>query len=65
MHTAFWFENLKGRDCLECLGVDGKIILKWSLEIYNMAMWPVFNCLSWERIQWWNFMNMLMNPWFQ
>jgi len=24
MHTKFWFENLKGRDHLENLGVDGK-----------------------------------------
>jgi hypothetical protein len=25
MHTIFCFENLKGRDHLEDLGVDGKI----------------------------------------
>jgi len=24
MHTLFWMENLKGRDHLEELGVDGK-----------------------------------------
>jgi len=27
MHTIIWLENLKGRDHLEELGVDGKIIL--------------------------------------
>jgi len=27
MHTTFWSENLKGKDHLEHLGVDGKIIL--------------------------------------
>jgi hypothetical protein len=30
MHTRFWSENLKGRDCLEDLGIDGKI-LEWIL----------------------------------
>jgi hypothetical protein len=29
MHTIFWLENLTGRDHLEDLGVDGKIILEW------------------------------------
>jgi len=29
--TIFWLENLKGRDHLEDLGVDGNIILKWTL----------------------------------
>jgi hypothetical protein len=27
----FWFENLKGRDDLEDLDVDRKIILEWTL----------------------------------
>jgi hypothetical protein len=31
MHTKLWFENLKGRDHLEDLGVDGKIILELIL----------------------------------
>jgi hypothetical protein len=31
MHTIFWFENLKGRDHLEHLGIGGKIILEWFL----------------------------------
>jgi hypothetical protein len=29
MHSAFWLENLKGRDHLENEGIDGGIILKW------------------------------------
>jgi hypothetical protein len=28
MHTTFWLENLKGRDYLEDLGIDRKIILE-------------------------------------
>jgi hypothetical protein len=31
-HTKFWSENLKGRDNLESLGVDGRIVLKWILN---------------------------------
>jgi hypothetical protein len=28
VHTKFWSENLKGRDHLEDLGIDGKMILE-------------------------------------
>jgi hypothetical protein len=31
MHIIYWLENLKGRDQLEDLGVDGKIIFEWIL----------------------------------
>jgi hypothetical protein len=31
MHKIFRLGNLKGRDHLEDLGVDGKIILEWML----------------------------------
>jgi hypothetical protein len=31
MHTIFWLENLKGRDHMEDLGTDGKILLEWIL----------------------------------
>jgi len=30
MHTKFWSESLERQDCLEDLGVEGKIILKWT-----------------------------------
>jgi hypothetical protein len=32
MHTKFWSENLKGRDHLEDLGVDGKILSEFMLR---------------------------------
>jgi hypothetical protein len=34
MRNAYstWLENLEGRDHLEDLGVDGKIILEWILR---------------------------------
>jgi len=28
VHTEFWSENLKGKDCLLDLGIDGRIILQ-------------------------------------
>jgi len=31
MYTKFLLENLKGRDHLEELGIDGRIILEWFL----------------------------------
>jgi hypothetical protein len=35
MHTIFWPGNLKVRDHLEDLGVDGRIILEWILWKYG------------------------------
>jgi hypothetical protein len=35
MHAEFWSENLKGRDNLEVLGIDEKIILEWILWKYS------------------------------
>jgi hypothetical protein len=32
MCTEFWWGNLKERDHLEELGVEGKIILRWLLK---------------------------------
>jgi hypothetical protein len=28
-HTGFWWGNLRERDHLEDIGVDGRMILKW------------------------------------
>jgi hypothetical protein len=32
MHTVFWFEHLYGRDHLEDVGIDGKIVMEWMLR---------------------------------
>jgi hypothetical protein len=33
MHTKLYFENLKGRDQLGDLGIDGEVISKYVLKI--------------------------------
>jgi hypothetical protein len=32
IYKLHWSENLKGRDHLEDLGIDGRIISEWILE---------------------------------
>jgi len=39
MNTKFWLENLKGRDQLEGLDVDGRIILEWVLGDKGGKVW--------------------------
>jgi hypothetical protein len=34
VHTWCWWENLKERDHLEDLGLNGRTILKWDFEKY-------------------------------
>ena len=29
LHTGFWWEDLRERDCLECSSVDGSMISEW------------------------------------
>jgi hypothetical protein len=38
MHTGFSFKNLKKRDCLQDLGGDKEIILKWVLKKEDVRM---------------------------
>jgi hypothetical protein len=51
MRTVFWLENLKGRDHLEDIGLDGKIIFVWILGKYGGGV----DCkrLTQDRDQWW------------
>jgi hypothetical protein len=46
MHIQFWFENLKGRNHSEDLGVEGRIILEWILGECGGKVWPGFMWLN-------------------
>jgi len=48
MNTIFWLENQKGRDHLEDLDVNGKIMLEWILGKWGVKMWTGF---IWLRIR--------------
>jgi hypothetical protein len=40
VHTGIWWENVRERGPLEELGVDGKLIFEWNLNISNVRVWP-------------------------
>jgi hypothetical protein len=58
--TEFRTENLKGRDYLEDLGMDGKIILELILgeKGWGVVDWMP---LAWNRDCWWAVVNTVMN----
>jgi len=46
MSTKSWLENLKGRDHLEVIGVDEKIILEWIFGKWGCKLWTGFMWLK-------------------
>ena len=49
MHTEFWWGNLKDRNNLRDLEVDGRIILKSVIKKYGGRAWTGYTGL-WIRI---------------
>jgi hypothetical protein len=47
VRTGVWWENLRQKDHLEDLDVDGKIILKWIFKKSNGA----WTGLIWFRVE--------------
>jgi hypothetical protein len=47
MHTGFWWGDVRQRDHLEDLSVDGRIILKWNFKKWFGRAWTA---LVWLRI---------------
>ena len=47
MHTGFWWGNLRERDHLESLSIDGRVVLKWILR---KSVGRARTELSWLRI---------------
>ena len=46
MHTELWLGDLMGRDHLENLGIDGRV-LKWIVQKWDEEAWPG---VIWRRI---------------
>jgi len=47
VYTGFWWGNLREKENLEDLGLDGRIILRWIFRKWGVGAWTG---LSWLRI---------------
>jgi hypothetical protein len=45
MHTGTWWGDLKERNHLEDLDVDGRIILKWIFKERDAFAWSGLTCV--------------------
>jgi hypothetical protein len=45
-HTGFWWEDLRERNHLEDLSVDGRKILKWVFKKWDREAWAGLIWLS-------------------
>jgi hypothetical protein len=46
MHSRFSWRNLNEKGHLEHMGLDGRIILKWTLKKYDWWAWTRFGWLT-------------------
>jgi len=47
-YTGFWWGNVKERNLMGDLGVDGRIILRWIFRKWDVGIWTGS---SWLRIR--------------
>ena len=59
MHTGFWWGDLREREHLEYLRVDGRLILKWIIKNWNGG--TDWINLDQDRDRWWALVNVVMN----
>ena len=60
MHTGFWWGGVKKGGCLEDLGVDGKIALKWNFEKFDTVGADWIDLVE-DRNRWLAFVDAVMN----
>jgi len=62
VHTGFWWDNLRERDHLEDLDVDGRLIFKWIFGKWDeggMDWIPVDE----DKDRWWSSVNAVRYIW--
>jgi hypothetical protein len=60
VYTRFWWGNLRKRDHLEDLGVDGRIILRCIIRKWEVGDMGWID-LTEDRDRWWALVNAVMN----
>jgi hypothetical protein len=61
MHKGFWWGNLRERDYLEELLVDGRVLLKWIFKNLNGGTKWIY--LAQDRGRWRVVVNVVINRW--
>ena len=60
VYTGFWWGDLRERDHVEEIGVDGRIILNWILKEFGFGGMEWID-LTRDRDRWRAFVNAVMN----